>query len=151
MMLRKILGKKKKGEEEEQFDPALVEKIAKMDLISMRLFIKSEEIDVDGIILVMQRLITPNEKGLYYLKDDDMDTKKKKAFDLVLLICESKKISSKTLEMVQKFIEVYEKLIRAYDTQHKEIYINRFKKGVEGALINLQTLTHIHTKLDMVK
>lgn len=150
-MLHKILGKKKKGEEEEQFDPALVEKIAKMDLTSMRLYVKSEAIDVDGIILVMQRLITPNEKGLYYLKDDDMDTKKKKAFDLVLLICESKKISSKSIELIQKFIEIYQTMIQTYDTKHKEIYKDRFKKGIECALITLQTLTHVHTRIDVLK
>ena len=150
-MLRKILGKKNKSDEEDSFDPQLVEKISKMNLTDMRLYVKSKEIDVDGLFLVLKRLIEPNDKGEYYIKSDDMDSKKKKAFDLVLLIAQSKKISSKVLEGINTFTEVYKELIKEYDHKHKEIYMDRFKKGFEAALINLQTLGYVHKKLDVLK
>ena len=150
-MLRKIMGKKKQEEQEESYDPQLVQKIAKMNLTDMRLYVKSDELDVDGLYLVMQRLVEPDKKGEYYIKPDDMDSKKKKAFDLVLLVAKSKKISSKTLETIHKFIKVYDDIIKKYDHEHKEIYKERLKKAFEAAIVNLQTLTHVHKKLNVLK
>ena len=148
-MLRKIFGKKN-SQQEESFDPELVEKISKMNLTDMRLYVKSEEVDIDGLFLILKRLIDPNEKGEYYIKKDDMDSKKKTAFDLVLLIAQSKKISAKTLQAINRFVEVYSSIIKTYDNDHNEIYVERFKKGIESAVIDLQTLSHIHKKLDVL-
>ncbi|MBA1437635.1 MAG: hypothetical protein FAF05_01385 [Epsilonproteobacteria bacterium] len=149
-MLRKLLGKKDKADKEESIDPELSQKIFKMDLGSMRLYMKSEEAQIDGLYLIMQKLTQPiNDKGEYYLKADDMDTKKKKAFELVLLIAKSKKISAKTLEGIEKFIQIHKEIIKEYDYEHKEIYTDRLHKSLQTAVVNLETLSKIHQRLDL--
>lgn len=149
-MLRKILGKKSKnGTQEEVVNPQIVEKIAKMNLSDMRIYVnnglKDFEICIDGLNEVMKKLTTPiNEKGEYYIRKDDMDSKKKKAFELVLLVASSKRISVDSLALIESFTKIYEELINDYDKQYKDIYRSRFKKALETALVNIHTITHVH-------
>ena len=156
-MLRKILGKKSKNDTQEEIVNAqIVEKIAKMNLSDMRLYVNNKitdfEVSIDGINEVLKRLTNPvNAKGEYYLKIDDMDIKKKKAFDLIILIASSKCINLETIELIQKFMEVYQPIIAHCDNENKQINATRIKKAIETAIINIQTISAVHNKLDVLK
>ncbi|QOP40214.1 hypothetical protein [Sulfurimonas marina] len=156
-MFGKILGNKSNDiEEGTEIDPNIVERVSKMNLSDMRLYVNNKitgfEISVEGLHEVLKRLINPiNDKGEYYLKKDDMDSKKKKAFELILLISKSKKISLGSIELIDKFLEVYKEIIDDYDDRYKEIYHSRFRKAVETAIINMQTISQVNKKLDVLK
>ncbi|WP_304545208.1 hypothetical protein [Sulfurimonas microaerophilic] len=156
-MFGKILGNKSDNKEEQtEVDSNIVERVSKMNLSDMRLYVNNKitgfEISVEGLHEVLKRLIEPiNDKGEYYLKQDDMDSKKKKAFELILLISKSKKISLESLELIEKFIEVYKEIIDEYDGKYKEIYHSRFRKAIEVAIINIQTISQVNKKLDVLK
>ena len=155
-MLRKILGKKSKHDTQvEIVNPQIVEKISKMNLSDMRIYVKNGfkdfEVCIDGLNEVMKRLTTHiNDKGEYYIRHDDMDSKKKKAFELVLLVASSKRISIDSLTLIENFTKIYEEMIREYDKKYKDIYHSRFKKAIEAALVNIHTITHVHKKIDML-
>lgn len=155
-MFGKILGKDSKKTEESEVDQEIVNRISKMNLSDMRIYVnnglKDHQICVDGLYHVMKKLIEPvNDKGEYYIKEDDMDSKKKKAFDLVLLIATSKKISITTVELIEKFIDIYNDILFTYDLKYKDIYEQRLRTAIETALINVQTLSDISKKLDVLK
>lgn len=150
-MLKKLLGKK-----DVKTESALSKKIATMDLTSMKLYVKGSikdlVVDAEGLNLILKRLSYPlNEKGVLYLRKEDMDTKKKKAFDLVLLILSSKKINVQTLELAQKFCDVYAEIIKEYDKKYKEIYEQRFKDALKVAMANIDTLVSIQKKMDLLQ
>jgi hypothetical protein len=84
-MFTKMFGKKAQGQEE-YTDSALKEKISKMNLTEMRSYVKNSikdfEVSAEGINEVINKLISfDNNRQTYYIKNDDMDVKKKKAFD----------------------------------------------------------------------
>jgi len=151
-----ILGRKKDNtNQEDEAHAALVEKISKMNLTEMRSYIKNNmkdfELSEDGLIEVMKRLTTQDEKTkLYYIKSDDMDSKKKKAFDLILAVAESKKINFTVVDFMQKFLEVYKDIIAAYDQEHKEIYASRLVDAVNLALVNINEKAALKKKMDIL-
>ena len=155
-MFKGILGRKKEDNSEESaVDAALVEKISKMNLTEMRSYIKNNikdfEVSEEGLNVVMQRLTTEDEKSKkYYLKADDMDSKKKKAFDLIIAISENKKINLVTVELIQKFVEIYSDIIEQYDTEYKEIYSSRFVDAVNVALANINKKVVLQNKMDVL-
>jgi len=155
-MFKGILGRKKEEFDEENAEhAALVEKISKMNLTEMRSYIKNKiqdfEVSEDGLNVVMQRLTQEDVKSKkYYLKADDMDSKKKKAFDLILAICENKKINLVTVELVQKFLEIYKEIIEEYDKEYKEIYASRFVDAVNTALENINKKMVLQNKMDVL-
>ncbi len=155
-MFKGILGKKKEDNSEESaVDVALVEKISKMNLTEMRSYIKNNikdfEVSEEGLNVVMQRLTTEDEKSKkYYLKADDMDSKKKKAFDLIIAISQNKKINFVTVELIQKFVEIYSDIIEQYDTEHKEIYSSRFVDAVNVALANIDKKVVLQNKMNIL-
>lgn len=156
-MFGNILGKKKtdNAEQQKEVDPKIVERISRMNLSDMRIYVKNglKEFLVtsDGLHEVLKKLVDPSgEKDELYIKTDDMDTKKKKAFELILLIANSKKISLENVEMIQKFIETYKEIIDDYDTKNKDIYSSRLKKAIETAIVNVQTITHLQKRLDVL-
>jgi hypothetical protein len=155
-MFSNILGRKKEDISEEDADHAeLIAKISKMNLTEMRTYIKDRipdfSSDEDGINAVLNRLIAQDSKTKErYLKSDDMDSKKKKAFDLVLAIAEHKKINLVTIELIQKFIEVYREIISDYDKEHKEIYESRFVDAIKNALININEKAALKNKMDLL-
>ena len=130
-MFGNILGRKKEDITEEDAEHvALVEKISKMNLTEMRSYINGKiedfKVSEDGLIELMNRLIIQDKKTKeYYIKSDDMDSKKKKAFDLVLLIAKNKKISLVAIEQIQKFVLLYKNIITLYDKENKDIYASR--------------------------
>lgn len=155
-MFGKLFGNNSKNEEKSENDVKTVERISKMNLTDMRLYVKNKitelEVTEEGLNEVMKRLTTPmGEEEEYYLKEDDMDSKKKKAFDLVLLISTSRKISVESLELIEKFREVYKDLIDNYDDKNKDIYDSRFKKALETAIVNINTISQVKKKLDVLK
>ena len=153
-MFGKILGKKD-SEAKSDDNKALVEKISKMNLTDMRAYVKNNVTDfeatTDGLNEIMKKLTTPDEQhNKYYLNSDDMDSKKKKAFDLVLLIAADKRADIETLELVQKFQELYKEIINAYDKEYKQIYSSRFDDAIKVGLANIQELAEVKNKMDVL-
>ena len=146
-MFGSILGKKKENTPVD--DVAL--KVSKMNLTEMRSYVNNKldnfEITPDGLIEVMRRLTSMDENNSKtYLQIDDMDSKKKKGFDLVLMIAISKHISVEVIELLQEFIKVYEELIAKYDVEFKEIYASRFLDAIELAIGNVNKQTEFQRK-----
>ena len=142
-----ILGKKKENTPVD--DIAL--KVSKMNLTEMRSYVNNKvnnfEITPDGLIEVMRRLTTMDKNNSKtYLQIDDMDSKKKKGFDLVLMLANSKHISVEAIELLQEFIKVYEELIAKYDVEFKEIYASRFLDATELAIDNVNKQTEFQRK-----
>ena len=154
-MFGKILGKKKDAtSEDEKEHTQLVEKISTMNLTEMRTYVNDKLATLplceDGLSAIVNKLSTPDSAGNMYLKEDDMDTKKRKAFELILLVSKSQKITFKTVDLIQKFIEKNIKLINNYDKEHKEIYLSRLNNAIELALKNINEITILKAKMDIL-
>jgi Ni,Fe-hydrogenase III component G len=155
-MFSAIMGRKKEDISEEDKDHAeLVAKISKMNLTEMRSYINNKMKDFpvseDGLIVVMQQLTKEDKKTKkYYIKSDDMDSKKKKAFDLVLAISQNKKISLIAIELIQKFAEVYKDIIYEYDREYKDIYGSRFLDAIKLGLANLREKAALKNKMHIL-
>jgi DNA repair ATPase RecN len=156
-MFGSLLGRKKEeiSQEDREYQ-RLVDKISKMNLTDMRLYvnnkIKDFEVSEDGLNEVINRLTTLDVKTKgYYLKIDDMDSKKKKAFDLVLMIAKHKKANLVTVELIQSFIDVYKDIIEKYDYDHKEIYKSRFEDALEIALANIAKKAEFKYKMNVLQ
>jgi len=148
-MLSKLLGKKKDTVVSES---VISEKISKMNLTEMRSYVKEKIIDFEvseeGLQEVILRLTTEDATSKkLYIQSSDMDSKKKKAFDLVIIIAASKKINVAVVEEIQKFTEVYAEIIAEYDREFKEIYSSRFSKAIASAVVNIESITQLHTKM----
>ena len=154
-MLGKFLGKKKESQIDTK-NRELKDKISKMKLSDMRIYVKNNlkdfEVTEEGLSEVVRRLITADEKTKkYYIDESDMDEKKKKAFDLVLAILQSSKINIETIELVQEFLEIYTNMITKFDKKYKQIYTSRFKTAINNAIATMQSLVDIHKKIDILK
>ena len=153
-MFGNILGKKKDNiETNENTDIAL--KISKMNLTEMRSYVNNKLGDFEttqaGLIEVMKKLTTPNEKtSKTYLQIDDMDSKKKKGFDLVIMIANSMHISVEVVELLQEFIAVYNDLIAKYDTDYKEIYASRFSDALVQSIANVNKHSELQRKSNVL-
>jgi len=153
-MFGKILGKKK-SETKSDDNSALIEKISKMNLTEMRAYVKENldefKVTTYGLNRIMKRLTTLDEKSkTQYLKSDDMDSKEKKAFDLVLLIAADKRADIETIELVQKFQKIYKDIIESYDKKYKEIYSSRFDDAIKTGLANIKELSKLRNKMDIL-
>lgn len=151
-MFKKFLGKKDKTDKKDILHAELREKISKMNLTEMRSYIKNNIKDYalseDGLNEVMHKLITEDKKmKKYYLKEDDMNSKKKKTFDLILNISQNKKINPITIEYMNKFVEIYKDIIDKYDQEHKEIYFSRFTDAIESAIAQVNLKTELNKKM----
>ncbi|WP_457746809.1 hypothetical protein [Sulfurimonas sp.] len=151
-MFGKILGKNKS---QTNHNKELVEKISKMNLTDMRAYVKNKlkdsEATTEGLNELLKKLIKQDEKTKkYYLNSDDMDSKKKKAFDLVLILAKDKRADIETLELVQKFQKVYKDIIDLYDKEHKEIYTSRFDEAIKVGLTNINELAELRIKMNVL-
>ncbi|MDF1883359.1 hypothetical protein JHD49_05335 [Sulfurimonas sp. SAG-AH-194-C21] len=133
----------------------LVLKIDKMNLTEMRSFINNKikdlEVSTDGLNLVLERLTkvdTASKKS--YINSDDMDSKKKKAFDLVLTILKNKKINIQSMELMQNFLKVYEEIITNYDKEHKDIYASRFNDAISNGVAMIEVMSNMTNKLHVL-
>ena len=93
-MLSKILGLKKNDKPDK--DEELAEKISKMNLTEMRSYLNNRiptlEVSKNGLVEILKKLTTLNEKSSKrYIEIDDMDSKKKSGFDIVIHIATHKK------------------------------------------------------------
>jgi len=129
-MFGNVIGKKKKFSEIEQ-------KVSKMNLADMRNYVNTDVTEA-GLEAIMKKLTIFNERTKsFYLKTSDMDSKKKKAFDLVLSISGHIKITMTVAEEIQEFFVIYAKIIKEYDKEKSDIYTSRFDSAVLSAMDNL--------------
>ncbi len=149
-MFGNILGKSKSESSEDSANKAIVEKISKMNLSDMRLYVNNKlndfEVTEDGLSEVMRRLISKDENEKNFIQSDAMDSKIKKAFDLVIIIATNKKITIVITELIQEFIELYKDIITKYDKDNKQIYESRLKDSLGGAIKTISTMAEINRK-----
>lgn len=150
-MFKKLFEKKEEKKEEDSD----LEKISKMNLSEMKLYVinRMENLHVteDGILEVLKKLTTQNsETSEYYLKNDDMDSKIKKGFDLIITISKSSYININIIESIQKFIEIYDEIIKDYDIKYKEIYMSRLKDALNKSLSKMEEITNLRTKMNVL-
>jgi len=141
-MFENLLKKKLTKSDKEIALEHITQKVSTMNLSEMRTFVrgKVESLPIceDGLNIVLKRLTLVDENSeKLYINSDDMDSKKKKAFDIVILIASSTLVNVVAVEYIQKFMEVYKKLIEEYDTQYKEIYMSRL---TDAAMLTINTI-----------
>jgi len=149
---------RKKETQHDKMDASLQElvtKIDKMNLTEMRSLvnnkIKDLEVSTDALNLILEKLIKKEkESDKHYINSDDMDSKKKKAFDLVLTVMSNKKINIQSVELTQKFLEVYQELINEYDREHKEIYLSRLKDAIANAVVMIGIVSDMTNKMNVL-
>ena len=155
-MFSNILGiKKKNGSGEDSKYADLVNKISKMNLTDMRQYINNKvpdaPIDEQGLIEVLKRLNSKNENtSKRFIESDDMDTKIKKAFDLVIAISGHKSITVVAVEQVREFIDMYNDIIVKYDTRNKQIYDSKLKDLLNSAIEHLKAKSELSMKIDLI-
>jgi len=153
-MFSKILGKLKKDSTDENHK--LIEKISKMNLTDMKSYINNKmddfPVDEDGLSEVLHKLLKIDDKtSKRYIEFDDMDSKIKKGFDLILAILKNKKVTVVTIELVNEFLENSRDIIQKYDNDHKEIYCTRFKDSISLAADAMNQRTELQRKMDLTK
>jgi len=153
-MFTKMFGKKEEGKEK-HIDSQLREKMSKMNLSEMRSYVKNSikdfEVSSEGINEVMKKLTSLDEKTqTYYIKNDDMDVKKKKAFDLVIAILTSKQIDMQTIELAQSFLENYKELIEDFDTRNKQIYASKLRDALDAAIDTINQYANLQQKMNVL-
>lgn len=149
---------KKKETAHGKMDVSLQEmilKIDKMNLTEMRSFINNKtkdlEVSTDGLNLVLERLTKQNTtNNKTYITSDDMASKKKKAFDLVLSIMKNKKINIQSIELMQSFLKVYEEIINEYDKEYKDIYLSRFNDAINNGVAMMDVMSNMTNKLNVL-
>ena len=149
-MFGNLLGKKK-----ETNDNELVNKIANMNITELKSYINNKvlnfEVDENGLCEVMKKLLKLDEKtSKRYIEIDDMDTKIKKGFNLVLSILSHKKITVEAVELVQKFVEMSKDIIENYDKQNKDIFASRFNDGLQNAINIINAQAEIQKKMNVI-
>ncbi len=135
-MFSKLLGKK---DSKNIDNKVLADRIEAMNLTELRSYINNKiadfKIDEDGLNEVMKKMLKLNEKtSKRYIEIDDMDSKIKKGFDLVLSVMSNKKITIQTIELTTQFLELYKDIIEKYDKENKQIYLDKFKKSLNTAI-----------------
>lgn len=150
-MLSKILGKKKDKNASQDIEY----KIAKMNLTEMKAYLNNkhpeDKIDQEGVIALMNRLISQDKKtSNYYIQESDLDAKIKKAFDLVISISASKKVTVVAVELIREFMDTYSDLIKKYDTENKDIYSSRFNDALSNASGRIHTIADINNKMSTI-
>lgn len=142
-MFGKIIEEiKNKSENTDKKRAELVDRISTMNLTDMRAYVKNKlqgfEVTEEGLVEVLKRLTSENkDTSKRYLEIDDMDSKIKKGFELVISISTDKRITVRAIELIQKFIKVYDDIIVEYDTKNKEIYGSRLKDSVENGIMSV--------------
>ena len=153
-MFGKILGKNKEETNTKTSYNEIVNKISKMNLTDMRLYVNNKltsfEISEDGLYEVMRRLVSKDDNNRRFIESDAMESKIKKAFDLVIIISKSKKINVKTTELIQQFIELYKDILHKYDTDNKEIYTSRLNDALANAIIMVNGKTDYKLKMKVL-
>ncbi len=149
-MFGKILGKKKEETQEDSSHQIIVEKIAKMNISDMRFYVNNKlsdfEVCEDGLNEVMRRLNSQDADEKRFIEMDAMDSKKKKAFDLVILISKNKKVTIVVTELMQEFMENYKDILTKFDKDNKQIYTSLLKDALTAAITTISTMAEINRK-----
>jgi hypothetical protein len=155
-MFNKIFGKNSSKEEKiETKDALLLQRLPSMNLTEMRLYVKNNiqemESTESGLLEVLKRLTLKDETSLKrYIESDDMDSKIKKAFDLVIVIAEHKKITLDAVELIQEFINVYQEIILNFDRENKQIYESKLRTALEKSIEGVNQRTALQRKMDVL-
>ena len=150
-MFGKILGREKNRSNSNE----LVHKISKMNLPEMRSYVNNKafnlEISEEGLVEVLKKMTTLNEESeKRYIQIDDMDSKIKKGFDLIITISSSKKISVEAVELIQEFIAVYQEIIEKFDRQNKQIYASKLNDALNSAIKGVNRRSQAEYKLNIL-
>ena len=124
-----------------------------MNLTEMRSYVNNKlnnlQVTQEGLVEIIKVLTLENETtGKRYLNIDDMDSKIKKALDLVIVIASSKKVTVALVEWIQQFITLYDdNIIKNFDTQNKQIYSSKLKKALKQAVLNVNSKAILDQKM----
>ncbi len=155
-MFANILGKKKSEVSiEDKTHAKVVKKVSKMNLTDMRAYINNKildfEINEDGLVEVLRRLTTRNsETQKRYIEIDDMDSKIKKGFELVITIASHNKITVVAVELIQEFITLYNDVIAKFDRDNKQIYESKLKDALSKAIGNIGEMADLKRKMNVL-
>lgn len=148
-MFDNILGKKKN---EGNDTSGLVERISKMNLSDMKVYLSNKLTDLpvsaEGIVEVLNRLNSKDANGNRFIEADAMDTKMKKAFELVILIGSSKLVTVSSVELATEFLTMYDDIIKRYDREHKDIYESRIKESIKNSIHNVGVMANVNNKMN---
>ncbi|MDQ7045468.1 MAG: hypothetical protein Q9M32_06110 [Sulfurimonas sp.] len=154
-MFGKILAKKKSETEEDTNNKEIIKKISKMNLSDMRFYVNNKlndfEVCEDGLKAVMKKLVSKDANEKRFVESDAMDSKIKKAFDLVIVIAANKKMTMDTSELIKEFIDLYDDIIKKFDTDNKQIYTSKLNDALANSLITIQTMMQLNRKMDILK
>lgn len=148
-MFSRILGKK---ESKDSSDDELKAKVSKMNLTEMRSYVNNKaEVNEQGLIEILKRLVTRDSNtSKRYVELDDMDVKVKKAFDLIIIIAQHKKITVVAIELIVEFIKLYEDVIEKFDAENRQIYKSKLKEALDVALKNMDGISKLKKKLGLL-
>ncbi len=155
-MFGNILGKKKNEiSSQDEAHSQIIQRISKMNLTDMRAYINNRmgdiEVNEDGLIEILRKLITrDSETSKRYIEIDDMDSKIKKGFDLVISIASHPKITVVAVELIQEFIILYNDVIAKFDRDNKQIYESKLKNALSKAISNIGEMTDLKRKMDVL-
>lgn len=155
-MFSNMLGKMKgSSSDENQENKELINRISKMNLTDMRAYINNRipdfSVDEDGLNEILHKLLEVNEKtSKRYIEIDDMDSKIKKGFDLVLSILTNKKVTVTTIELVNEFLDKSKDIVQKYDKENKQIYYTKFKDAMELAIKYMNAKAELQRKMGII-
>ena len=154
-MISKIFGNRSKKDSQDNESLQLKQKIDSMNLSDMVLYVKGKmgelELTEEGIVFVLERLVSQiNDKRCFLDREDD-DSKLKKAFDLVVLLSKNRKITLKAMELIAGFSKQYEDIIRVYDQKNKEIYAQRLQKAIDNAMVVIEAKVALKNKMNILQ
>jgi hypothetical protein len=150
-----MLGKMKSSSSDNQENRELVDRISKMNLTDMRAYINNRvpdfPVDEEGLSEILHKLLEVDEKtSKRYIDIDDMDSKIKKGFDLILVILKNKKITVTTIELVNEYLELSRDMVQKYDKDNKQIYCTKFKDSIALAVDNMNAKSELQRKMDVI-
>jgi len=150
-MFGKFFAKDKKSD-----IPNIVNKISKMNLTEMRNYVNNKHadlpVDEDGLLAVLTKLSLPDEKtNKLYIEKNDMNSKKKKSFEIVILVAKQKKMTYEIIDTLQQFIKNHQDIIQKYDTDLKEIYNTRLTDSLAFAVNSMTQIDAIKNKMKVLK
>ena len=155
-MFSKILGKSNDSSSDENHEnKVLIARIAKMNLTEMKQYISNRIPDLpvneQGLIEIMNKLLEVNKKtSQRYVNIDDMDSKIKKGFDLILSLLTNKKITVTAIELVNEFLEKSKDIVEKYDKDNKQIYYSKFRDSITLAIDNMNKVSEFQRKSNLI-
>lgn len=153
-MFERLLGKSDEEIKEDKEHEVITHRVEKMNLVDMKAYVNNRmtgfDICTDGLTEVMKKINSKDDDEKRFVESDAMDAKKKKAFDLVIMIASNKLLSVVAIELIQEFIELYEDIILQYDTDYKEIYAEKLKKALSNAIATVEAKAALNNKMKVI-